>query len=245
MLGAAALVAMILIPSTGAHAETSLSTTRQMASAAATVPVYRFWSPTFNGHFYTADPAERDKIIAQWGRDWSYEGPRYSAYTEQVPGTVPLYRFWSSAYRGHFYTADEAEMNNVRAMWPDVWSFEGVAYYVYPPGASAPDTAPVYRFWGSSVSHHFYTASNSERDTVIANWPDRWSYERERFRVPSDGLVIAPTPSRPADKNCSDFATWKDAQAFFGAYYAYYGDFARLDSDGDLIACELLPGAPR
>lgn len=58
-----------------------------------------------------------------------------------------------------------------------------------------------------------------------------------------------PQPSRPANpgdsKNCNDFATWAQAQAWFNTYYPYYGDIAKLDGDNDGIACESLPGAPR
>ena len=43
------------------------------------------------------------------------------------------------------------------------------------------------------------------------------------------------------DRNCSDFATWEEAQAFF---LATENDTHGLDSDGDKIACENLPGAP-
>ncbi len=50
------------------------------------------------------------------------------------------------------------------------------------------------------------------------------------------------TPSRPADVDCSDFATQAAAQAFYNRYFPTYGDFARLDgSDNDGRACERLP----
>ena len=52
-------------------------------------------------------------------------------------------------------------------------------------------------------------------------------------------------PSNPGDsKNCSDFDTYAQAKAWFDTYFPYYGDVARLDSDGDGIPCESLPGAP-
>lgn len=44
--------------------------------------------------------------------------------------------------------------------------------------------------------------------------------------------------------NCTDFDTWREAQNWFDRYNPHYGDVARLDSDGDGIACETLPGAP-
>ncbi|MCU1497692.1 MAG: hypothetical protein JWM47_1645 [Acidimicrobiales bacterium] len=56
----------------------------------------------------------------------------------------------------------------------------------------------------------------------------------------------SPTkPANPGDtKNCSDFATYSQAKAWFDHYYPYYGDVAKLDQDNDRIPCETLPGAP-
>ncbi len=48
-------------------------------------------------------------------------------------------------------------------------------------------------------------------------------------------------PPRPADRDCGDFATQAQAQAFFELYFPYYGDFSRLDADNDHVACETLP----
>ena len=62
---------------------------------------------------------------------------------------------------------------------------------------------------------------------------------------PTTTTTTKPIPPNPGDsKNCSDFATWSQAQAWFNTYYPHYGDVARLDQDNDLIACEGLPGAP-
>lgn len=53
-----------------------------------------------------------------------------------------------------------------------------------------------------------------------------------------------PAPPNPGDtKNCTDFATYDDAKAWFDTYYPYYGDVANLDQDGDLMPCESLPDA--
>lgn len=50
-------------------------------------------------------------------------------------------------------------------------------------------------------------------------------------------------PADPGDsRNCSDFLTQRHAQAWFDAYFPDYGDVARLDADGNGIACESLPG---
>jgi len=51
-----------------------------------------------------------------------------------------------------------------------------------------------------------------------------------------------PSPADPGDaKDCADFATRAQAQAWFDLYYPLYGDVAHLDYDHDRLACETLP----
>jgi hypothetical protein len=48
-------------------------------------------------------------------------------------------------------------------------------------------------------------------------------------------------PLNPGDsKNCADFASQADAQAWFNHYFGQFGDVAVLDHDNDLIPCESL-----
>lgn len=125
---------------------------------------------------------------------WTYEGVAYNAFLTPQPGTVPLYRFWSPLLSGHFYTASESEKNSIVAGYPaSTWSFEGVAFYVYPPNTSVTGTVAVSRFWSPTNQHHFYTASIAEKNSVIANYPAAiWTYEGDTFRVPSGSPVTAP-----------------------------------------------------
>jgi len=44
------------------------------------------------------------------------------------------------------------------------------------------------------------------------------------------------------DRNCGDFATWQEAQAFYEAAGGPNSDPHRLDADGNGLACESLPG---
>jgi hypothetical protein len=66
---------------------------------------------------------------------------------------------------------------------------------------------------------------------------------------PSPAPSPSPTSTKPANpgdsKNCSDFSTQREAQEWFDYYYPHYGDVARLDADGDLVACETLPAYRR
>jgi hypothetical protein len=103
-----------------------------VAKDANQTPVYRFYNVNTMTHFYTADAAERDRVIATWPNVFTFEGPKYVAYTKQVPGTTPLYRFYNMNTMSHFYTADAAERDRVIATWPNIFSYEGIAYYIFP-----------------------------------------------------------------------------------------------------------------
>lgn len=96
-------------------------------------PIYRFWSPTNQSHFYTMSEQEKVIIINTYPSTvWTYEGVAFCSAATQVPGSTPLYRFWSNKLQGHFYTKDEAEKDYILAHYPsDTWKLEGIAYYVW------------------------------------------------------------------------------------------------------------------
>jgi hypothetical protein len=43
-------------------------------------PVYRFWKPSDNTHFYTIDPTERDKLVTQYSAIYTFEGIAFYAW---------------------------------------------------------------------------------------------------------------------------------------------------------------------
>lgn len=94
--------------------------------------IYRFWSDRYQGHFYTISALEKQHVIDAYDDfTWRYEGEAFCGDTSQTAGTVPLYRFWSNVYKGHFYTSNEAEKQHVIDAYDDsTWAYEGVAYYV-------------------------------------------------------------------------------------------------------------------
>lgn len=100
---------------------------------AGTVPIYRFWSPTFLGHFYTVNAAERDKLQTQFSRDWTYEDIAYYAYatTDHPEGTSPVFRFWGSASGHHFFTIFAGERDKLLNTFAATWTYEGSAWYTY------------------------------------------------------------------------------------------------------------------
>jgi hypothetical protein len=97
------------------------------------------------------------------------EAEAVAAYTgSSKAGTVPVYRFWASQIKSHFWTIKESEKNKLNNQTPKVWAYEGIVFYAYPPGQQPTGAKPVYRFWISSTRAHFYTMKESERAKMAA-----------------------------------------------------------------------------
>jgi hypothetical protein len=97
---------------------------------------------------------------------------------------VAVYRFWSPVLSGHFYTVSEQERDTLIAQYPDVWTYEGVAYHTFGAPVNA-GMRPVYRFW--SGHSHFYTISEQERDMLIRDYAYAWTYEGVAFYAYPEG----------------------------------------------------------
>ncbi|MGE5293503.1 MAG: hypothetical protein ACM3VT_01610 [Solirubrobacterales bacterium] len=175
------------------------------------VPVYRFWSPISGKHFYTIDPAERDMLINQYAYFWTPEGIAYYVYArDSVSGLMPVYRFWSPVLSGHFYTVDEAERDRLIDEYPDVWTFEGTAFYAYPASQPLVSTSPVYRFWSPVLSGHFYTMDEAERNMLVDQYPAIWTEEGIAWYAYADPNAVESSISQAG---IFEFAGGSDAAA--------------------------------
>ncbi len=137
--------------------------------------VYRFWSPLSQRHFYTISRGERDKLIDESEGVWEYESIAFYASTRSFADMLPVHRFWSPKQSSHFWTIDEKEAQKMIREQADVWIYEGVAYYAFPPYKQPWGTVPVYRFWWKQRGGHFFTASDEERDKLLKD--PTWTYE--------------------------------------------------------------------
>lgn len=149
-------------------------------------PVYRFWSGAYHGHFFTASKDEKNSFLFSYFPGvWAYEGTVFYAFGVQYSQTVPMYRFKSDLYNGYFYTASEDEKNYVMGHYAEnIWKYEGIAWYMYPIDFAGESTT-LYRFWSDLYQHHFYTASEEEKDYIRANYPETtWRFEFGVARIP-------------------------------------------------------------
>jgi predicted outer membrane repeat protein len=171
-------------------------------------PVYQFWSPVTKRRFYTIKPSERDSLISR-PKVWRYEDVAYYAFYLPIDkNLLPVYRFWSGKLRTHFWTISEGERAKLIKEKSAVWAYEGVAFYAYPKGRQPLGTMPVYQFWSGKLGYHFYTMDEEEKDKLIRDQPQTWTFE-------GPGWYVYAKPYQPP----------KAAYAFTGgaqeAWYAF------------------------
>ena len=148
--------------------------------SAAVKPVYRFYNKKTGTHFYTASEAERYTVLRTLSATYTYEGPGYWVNTANPANSVSLYRFYNKKNGTHFYTASEAEANNVKATLAATYTYEGPVYGV----SNSPDNAtPMYRFYNKKTNSHFYTIDPVERDRVIATLGGTYLFEGVAYYI--------------------------------------------------------------
>jgi hypothetical protein len=173
-------------------------------------PVFRFLNTRAGVHFYTISEAERDSILANipWFR---LEGVGFYAQQRTVSGLSPVYRFYNRISGTHFYTSSETEKDKVLANLSAIYQLDGPGLWAS--ATAAPGWVAVHRFFNRANGTHFYTASETERQGVLANNPTM-QYDGIGYYVRSNddpgltGVVAVNGPVQNAvvclDQNLND-----------------------------------------
>ena len=149
-----------------------------LTSDTARSPVYQFRVRQSGASFYTASEQERDDVITALADFLDYVGIAFSAETVQTPGSLAVHRFFNAEVVAHFYTANAAESEYVKATYPQL-HYEGIAWWV--PAQPQQGTHALYRSYQFSTRSHRYTTDESLRDVWQRN-PD-YSYDGLAYYV--------------------------------------------------------------
>ncbi|NBC32835.1 MAG: hypothetical protein GVY13_09200 [Alphaproteobacteria bacterium] len=127
--------------------------------------VFRFFNTNAGGHFFTISEAERDSAANIPG--FNAEGVEFEAFPEnEAPAeAVPVFRFFNTEAKGHFFTTSTDERDFVEQNLPR-FEFEGVGFEAF--DTQVEDTVPVYRLFNMEAGGHFFTTSENERDDAAA-----------------------------------------------------------------------------
>jgi len=127
---------------------------------AETVDMRRFFTFDFGGpaqsqHFYTSNPST--EFIAENNLYEEVLAFKLFKDTNQVPGTVPVYRLFYGPTGDHLYVASIVERDNAVAAG---YNFEGIVGAAYDtPGV---DRAEVVRYFRPGTGEHFLTLDTNE-----------------------------------------------------------------------------------
>ena len=148
--------------------------------------------------------------------------------------TITVYRFYNQSTGTHFYTASVDERDYVMATWPDLFTYEGPAFYLYsdaidqariePQGVSLAPTTPVHRFFNVKNGSHFYTISADEAAMVLAKYPEVFRYDGVGFNAyleQTEYLPLQPVHRFYNLKNGAHFYTISaEEKSLVQLYYA-------------------------
>lgn len=144
-------------------------------------PVVRFSNQNVPGtHFYSASADEVTNVVLNYP-EFQLDGIAFLVGIQPGDNLLPVHRFANQNVPGtHFYTASEAERQNVVANYPE-FRYDGIAYYVFDTTANL--GTDVHRFSNQTVpGTHFYTASQAEYQNVLANYP-QFRYDGIAYEV--------------------------------------------------------------
>lgn len=142
------------------------------------LPVYRFYNVTNGTHFYTPSAGEAQTVRTRWPHVFRDEGVAYS--TKATKNSQPLYRFYNRSNGSHFYTASPGEKATIESRWAATYAYEGETFKVSPVNDTG-TKAPVFRFYNTRNGSHFFTANDSEANTVRTLWPGTYRDEGVAF----------------------------------------------------------------
>lgn len=116
----------------------------------------RLYNPNSGEHFYTSNPAERDKLASI---GWKYEGIGWRA---PQSSNTPVYRLYNPNAGDHHYTTDLKErFSLIKAGWKD----EGIGWY-----SDDNKGIPLYRQYNPNAvsGSHNYTTSREENNYLVS-----------------------------------------------------------------------------
>ncbi|ACZ12238.1 MAC/perforin domain-containing protein [Sulfurospirillum deleyianum] len=141
----------------------------QFSMVDAPKPLYRYFSPYMDDHFYTMNWNE----LKFGNGNYSFERIECLIYDLKVPHSIPLYRYYSEQEGDHLYSTRWSELKN----GDKGYVFEGICGYVFPDASSDKRLVPLHRYVHVGKTRgkemrmdHFYTLNPS--DVAGGGWID-------------------------------------------------------------------------
>jgi hypothetical protein len=166
------------------YSQSTSATIQPQATASDYLPVTRIQNTTLYGaYFFSIYPTEVTSALAG-NRNWKLEGPAFWASLATGTDLFPVHRFQNKQNGSYLYTIYETERADIAAYYSATFAYEGVAWYA----RQAPGTgwSPLYRFRNKTNGTYLFSAYESEKDAIVANYSDIFELEGIAYYVRQD-----------------------------------------------------------
>jgi hypothetical protein len=153
--------------------------------------------PVTSGTVVTTSSVNPAHTVDYWSVDkvGNEQSPRthiqFAVTAAPADTPMPVWRFYNFRTGTHFYTADPAEMANVRDHMKSTYSLDGVAYNVNT--ANLSNNTPLYRFYNLKTGTHFYTADAAEMNRVKTTMASTYHLDGVAYYVCATNVTSATT----------------------------------------------------
>lgn len=151
------------------------------AVAADYQPVQRVQNTTLYGaYFFSIYPSEITTSLAT-NPNWTLEGPAFWASLATGSELYPVHRFRNKTNGSYLYSIYETERVDIAANYAATFEYEGVAWYARQTPATG--WSALYRFRNKTNGTYLFSAYESEKDTIVATYPDVFALEGIAYYV--------------------------------------------------------------
>jgi Protein of unknown function (DUF1566)/Repeat of unknown function (DUF5648) len=150
-------------------------------------PVKRVQNTTLYGaYFFSIYPTEITTALAT-NPNWSLEGPAFWASLATGTDLYPVHRFRNLFNGSYLYTIYETERADIAANYAATFTYEGVAWYARQTPATG--WSALYRFRNKTNGTYLFSAYESEKNAIVATYPDVFALEGIAYYVRQDAPV--------------------------------------------------------
>jgi alpha-tubulin suppressor-like RCC1 family protein len=164
--------------------EATSQTIQPQALAADYAPVQRVQNTTLYGaYFFSIYPSEITTALAG-NPNWALEGPAFWASLATGADLYPVHRFRNKINGSYLYSIYETERADIATNYAATFEYEGVAWYARQTAAAGWST--LWRFRNKTNGTYLFSAYESEKNAIVANYPDVFQLEGPAYYVRQD-----------------------------------------------------------
>ena len=153
------------------------------------LPVQRIQNTTLYGAYFFSIYAGEVTSALAGNPNWRLEGPAFWASLVTAPELNPVHRFQNKQNGSYLYTIYDGERANIVANYSATFTYEGIAWYARQTAATG--WSALYRFRNKTNGTYLFSAYESEKNAIVANYPAIFELEGIAYYVRQDAPSAA------------------------------------------------------